>query len=98
VRYQAYPPEQFGQQQGVVAQVSGVALSPAEYSFRTDRSVEEPTYEIIVTLPEQAITLNGQPHALQAEMAVDADILLDRRRLIYWMLEPILNFRRKLAP
>jgi membrane fusion protein len=98
VRYQAYPSEKFGQQQGVVAQVSGVALSPAEYSFLTDRSAEEPMYEIIVTLPGQAIMVNGQSHDLQAEMTVDADILLERRRLIDWMLEPILNFRRKMAP
>ena len=97
VRYQAYPSEKFGQEQGVVAQVSGVALSPEEYSLRTDRNVEEPMYEIIVTLPEQTIMLNGQPHALQAGMAVDADILLERRRLIDWLLEPILNFRRRLA-
>jgi membrane fusion protein len=97
VRYQAYPSEKFGQQQGVVAQVSGVALSPEEYSLRTDRNVEEPMYEIIVTLPEQTIMLNGQPHALQAGMAVDADILLERRRLIDWLLEPIFNFRRRLA-
>jgi membrane fusion protein len=97
VRYQAYPSEKFGQQQGTVAQVSGVALSPEEYSLRTDRNVEEPMYEIIVTLPEQTIMLNGQTHALQAGMAVDADILLQRRRLIDWLLEPILNFRRRLA-
>jgi membrane fusion protein len=97
VRYQAYPSEKFGQQQGVVAQVSGVALNPAEYSLRTDRNVEEPMYEIIVTLPEQTIMLNGQPHALQAGMTVDADILLERRRLIAWILEPILNFRKRLA-
>ena len=98
VRYLAYPSEKFGQQQGVVAQVSGVPLSPAEYSFRTDRSVEEPMYEITVALPTQAIMLNGQPHALQAGMGVDAEILLDRRRLIYWILEPLLSFRRRLAP
>jgi membrane fusion protein len=97
VRYQAYPSEKFGQQQGVVTQVSGVALSAEEYSLRTDRNVEEPMYEIIVTLPEQTIMLNGQPHALQAGMAVDADILLERHRLIDWMLEPVLNFRRRLA-
>jgi membrane fusion protein len=97
LRYQAYPSEKFGQQQGVVAQVSGVALSPKEYSLRTDREVEEPMYEIIVTLPEQTIMLNGQPHGLQVGMAVDADILLERRRLIDWMLEPILNFRRRLS-
>lgn len=97
VRYQAYPSEKFGQEQGVVAQVSGVALSPKEYSLRTDRTVEEPMYEIIVTLPEQTIMLNGQPHALQVGMAVDADILLERRRLIDWMLEPILNFWKRMA-
>jgi membrane fusion protein len=98
LRYQAYPSEKFGLHTGVVSQVAQVALSPAEYASRTDGTAREPMYEIIVTLPTQAMMLYGQSHPLQAGMAVDADILLDHRRLIEWIFEPLLSLRGRLAP
>ena len=97
LRYQAYPAEKFGHHLGVVSQVSRVALTPSEYAFRTDGSAQEPMYEITVSLPTQSIVLYGQSHGLQAGMAVDADILLDHRRLIEWIFEPLLSLRGRLA-
>jgi membrane fusion protein len=98
LRYQAYPSEKFGHQVGVVSQAAQVALSPAEYTFRTGGgSAQEPMYEITVALPSQAVMLYGQPHRLRAGMAVDADVLLDHRRLIEWVFEPLLNLRGRLA-
>jgi len=97
LRYQAYPSEKFGHYQGVISQVSRVAISPAEYAFRTGGTAEEPMYEITVPLPSQTIPLYGQPHLLQAGMVVDADVTLDRRRLIEWIFEPLLSLRGRLA-
>jgi len=97
LRYQAYPSEQFGHQVGTVSQASQVALSPAEYTFRTGESAQEPMYEITVALPSQAIMLYGQAHKLQAGTAVDADILLDHRRLIEWLFGPLFSLRGRLA-
>ena len=33
----------------------------------------------------------GQPQALSAGMQLDADVLLERRRLIEWIFEPLLG-------
>jgi membrane fusion protein len=97
LRYAAYPSEKFGYHQGSVLQVSQAALSPAEYTFRTGATVQEPMYEITVSIPSQVVILYGLPHNLQAGMSVDADILLDDRRLIEWIFEPILSLRGRLA-
>jgi membrane fusion protein len=97
LRYQAYPSEKFGRQAGVVSEVSQVALNPAQYAFRTGGTVLEPMYEITVTLSAQEIMLYGQPRVLQPEMAIDADIELDRRRLIEWIFAPLLRPKGRLG-
>ena len=97
LRYQAYPAEKYGRNFGVTSQVSRVALSPAEYAFRTGRTIDEPMYEITVLLSADSIMLYGHPQRLQAGMAVDADILLQRRRLIEWIFEPLLRLRGRLT-
>jgi membrane fusion protein len=97
LRYRAFPSEKFGHYQSVISQVSPVALSPAEYAFRTGGTVEEPMYEITVSLPSQTILVYGQNRPLQAGMAVDADVTLDRRRLIEWIFEPLLSLKGRVA-
>jgi membrane fusion protein len=97
LRYQAYPSEKFGRQAGVVSEVSQVALNSAQYAFRTGGTVQEPMYEITVTLSAQDIMLYGHPRALQPEMAIDADIELDRRRLIEWIFALLLGPNARLG-
>ena len=52
-----------------------------------------PTYKIIATLDRPDIDANGQKIPLQAGMLLRADILLERRELVRWLLDPILNVR-----
>lgn len=49
-----------------------------------------PLYRVMVRLRDQTVRAYGQPVALRPGMALHADILLDRRRLIQWVLEPAL--------
>ena len=42
-------------------------------------------------VPAQQVRAYGQAMNLQAGMAVDADIWLDRRRVIEWLFDPILS-------
>ena len=39
----------------------------------------------------QAVQAYGQPQPLAAGMQLEADVLLDRRRLIEWIFEPLLS-------
>ncbi len=51
----------------------------------------EPVYRITVDLKQQTVTAYGNPMPLQPGMKLEADVLLERRRLVEWMLEPLFS-------
>lgn len=95
LRYQAFPYQKFGHQSGEVVQVSRSPLQASELaglSLPASLSASgEPLYRITVKLDRQSVTAYGQPQALVPGMQLDADVLLDRRRLIEWLFEPVLG-------
>lgn len=95
LRYQAFPYQKFGHQAGEVAQVSRSPLQAAELAgLPLPAAVSangEPLYRITVTLNQQSVAAYGQPQALSPGMQLEADVLLDRRRLIEWLFEPVLG-------
>jgi membrane fusion protein len=91
VRYLAYPHQKFGMYRASVASVSRNPMAPGELGFTPLDGSREPVYRIKVSLDGQAIRAYGRLEPLQAGMQVEADILLDRRRLIEWVFEPLLS-------
>jgi membrane fusion protein len=53
-------------------------------------------YRVTVALAAQRVTAHGRALPLQPGMRVDADILLERRRLIEWVLEPLYSISGRL--
>ena len=96
LRYQAYPYQKFGLHAGVVREVSRNSLSPQEVTLLTGQQGGVPMYRIIVRPDAQHIEAYGRPAVLMPGMALQADILLDRRRLIDWVLDPLYGFGRRL--
>lgn len=96
IRYQAYPYQKFGQYLGRVSDVSRSALSPLEVSKLLGQDVKEPRYRVRVALDSQQIMAYGHIESLKPGMTLDADVLLDRRRLIEWVLEPLSGFTARL--
>ena len=95
LRYQAFPYQKFGLHEGIVTQVSRSALSPQEVSGLMGQHVTVPLYRVMVRLGQQTVNAYGKPVGLLPGMALHADILLDRRRLIDWVLEPLYGFGRR---
>ncbi|KVX61941.1 HlyD family secretion protein [Burkholderia stagnalis] len=96
LRYQAYPFQKFGQQFGRVSEVSRTALSPQEVANLTGQTnVPEQLYRVIVALDRQDIAAYGKREALRPGMALEADVLIDKRRLIEWVLEPLYALGRR---
>ena len=97
LRYQAFPYQKFGAQSGRVLQVSRTPLAPAELAqlnlpaALSQGLASEPLYRITVSLDRQSVAAYGQEQALAAGMQLDADVLLERRRLIEWIFEPLLS-------
>ena len=96
LRYQAFPYQRFGLHFGEVGQVSRSALSPQEVAALVGRQSAVPLYRVMVRLRGQTVQAYGRPVALLPGMALHANILLDRRRLIEWVLEPLYGFTRRM--
>ncbi|MEO8805481.1 MAG: HlyD family efflux transporter periplasmic adaptor subunit [Burkholderiaceae bacterium] len=95
LRYQAFPYQKFGHQTGSVALVSRSPLQGTELAGLPMQAAanagSEPLYRITVTLDQQSVAAYGQAQALVPGMQLEADVLLDRRRLIEWLFEPVLG-------
>lgn len=96
LRYEAFPYQKFGFHEGVVASVSRSAISPAEMTQQLAGLTalygpNEPVYRITVDLKRQTVTAYGNPMSLQPGMKLEADVLLESRRLVEWMLEPLFS-------
>jgi membrane fusion protein len=91
LRYLAYPHQKFGMHRATITAVSRNPMLPGELGFTPIDGTREPLYRIKVALDGQAIRAYGRLEPLQAGMQVEADILLDRRRLIEWIFEPLLS-------
>jgi membrane fusion protein len=103
LRYQAFPYQKFGHQPGRVLQVSRSPLQASELAglswsgagggagVVSSAVASEPLYRITVALERQSVSAYGQAQPLAPGMQMDADVLLDRRRLIEWLFEPVLG-------
>jgi membrane fusion protein len=94
LRYQAFPYQKFGHQAGEVIQVARSPLQAAELAglpLQGAAASGEPLYRITVSLDQQTVAAYGQAQALSPGMQLEADVLLDRRRLIEWLFEPVLG-------
>lgn len=98
LRYRAYPYQKFGLHYGRVAQISRSALTPAEISVMTGQSASEPLYRVAVKLDAPTVLAYGKREPLKAGMALDADILQERRRLIEWVFEPLYGLGGRASP
>ena len=95
LRYAAFPYQKFGHQTGAVVQVSRSPLQVTELAgLPLQAGVAgntEPLYRITVQLDQQTVAAYGQAQPLSPGMQLEADVLLDRRRLIEWLFEPVLG-------
>jgi membrane fusion protein len=91
LRHLAYPHQKFGSHRARVLAVSRNPLLPGELGYAPPDGSREPVYRIKVALDSQSVAAYGRNEPLQAGMQVEADILLDRRRLIEWIFEPLLS-------
>lgn len=85
--YEAFPYQRFGLHAGTVRTVSRVSLRPSEIVGPV--TAGEQSYRVMVTLTRQSIAAFGHDFPLGADMTLRANIVLDRRSLLDWVLEPI---------
>ncbi len=94
MRYEAFPFERFGQYRGVIADVSQAVWSAGEKVGPL--TIKEPVYRVDVKLDRQTVAALGQEYPLRSGMLVNADILLEKRSLLEWIFEPVIQLRSRL--
>jgi membrane fusion protein len=91
ILYDAFPYQNFGTYRGRVTAVSGTILTGTDASGPI--TLREPAYRVTASLERSEVDAYGKKVALQADMLLKADIILERRSLLRWFLDPLLSVR-----
>lgn len=89
LQYDAFPYQKFGMAYGEISHVANTAQLPQEIGMPSQTG--EPIYRVGIQLDAQYVKAFSNHVALQAGMELSADIVLENRRLVEWLLEPVLS-------
>ena len=91
--YDAFPFQKFGVGHGTVRHVGQAPLAPGELPFSPEQ--QEGLYRITVVPDAEVVTAYGRRWPLVPGMRLRADILLEKRSLLAWLLDPVLALRAR---
>ena len=92
ILYDAFPYQQFGTYGGQITEISQTILTQSATSGEPIE-LKEPAYRVTVALDRPDIQAYGKSIPLQAGMLLKADIILEKRSLLKWFLDPLFSFR-----
>jgi len=85
--YDAFPYQRFGSFGGHIARVSRTVIAPAEID--APLQLKEAVYRVEVALDRQTVRVFGADAPLQPGMTLAANIVLERRTFLDWLLDPL---------
>lgn len=85
--YDAFPYQRFGSFSGRVVSVSRSVIDPRQLA--APLRIEEAVYRIEVRPEGQSVDAYGQATPLQPGMTLTANLILDRRSFLDWLLTPL---------
>jgi membrane fusion protein len=91
ILYDAFPYQHFGTYRGQVVKVSQTILTSADAGGPI--KLNEPAYRVTAALERPDIDAYGKKIALQPDMLLKADIILERRSLMNWLTSPLRSVR-----
>ena len=89
--YDAFPYQKFGAYRGSVTELSHAILSGNE--TKGPITLKEPAYRVTVALERPDIDAYGRKMPLRPDMLLKADVILEQRSLLRWLLDPVLSAR-----
>lgn len=89
--YDAFPYQHYGVYRGRIVRVSQTMLSAPDISAPV--TLDGPSYRAVVALDRPDIDAYGKRVPLQPDMLLKADIILEKRTLVDWILNPLLSAR-----
>lgn len=91
LRLAAFPYQKFGQVEGTVIRVEQSPIAEGTGMVAAAAADAEPVYRIVVKLDRQSVWAYNKQQLFRAGMTLDADIRQDRRRLIDWVMDPLIS-------
>lgn len=92
LRHAAFPYQKFGHARGTVVEVAATPLAGGAGTRG------EPVYRVLVALDSERVLAYGVERPLLAGMSVEADVLLDTRKIYEWLFEPLFALARLAEP
>jgi membrane fusion protein len=89
LQYDAFPYQKFGVFHGTIQQVALAALDARDIQDMDLSHINEPLYRVVVDLDRQSISAYGKELPLQGGMTLKAEVILEGRNLLQWLLEPL---------
>jgi membrane fusion protein len=87
ILFDAFPYQRFGTYHGRIVKVSQTVLLDSDVEGPI--KLKEPAYSATVELDRPDITAHGKKIALQPDMSLRADIILEKRTLVDWIFTPL---------
>ena len=91
ILYDAFPYQKFGTYRGSVTKVSHTILTGNETTGPI--TLKEPAYRVTAALERPDIDAYGLKMPLQPDMLLKADVVLEQRSLMKWLLDPVFSAR-----
>ncbi len=95
LRFDAFPYQRFGFINSEIIRIDQTLISPNEVQLPI--SLQEPVYRLRAKLNQQKMQAFGKAFDLKSGMLFEADIMLEQRTLIEWLLEPIYSLRGRVS-
>ncbi|WP_258184782.1 HlyD family secretion protein [Vibrio splendidus] len=87
IRFDAFPYQKFGLAFGAITSIDKALILPSDKVLPI--KMEEATYRVRASIHNQEINAYGKSFPLKVGMIADVDIMLEKRTLLEWILDPI---------
>jgi membrane fusion protein len=91
IMYEAFPYQHYGTYSGRITKVSQTIVTAADAAGPL--LPKEPAYRVTASIDQPEIETKGRRILLQPDMLLRADIILEERPIIQWLIEPLLSVR-----
>ena len=91
ILYEAFPYQHFGTYSGHVVRISQTILTSTDAAGPIP--LKEPAYRVTAALERADVDAYGKKLSLQPDMLLKADIILERRSLLSWLISPLTSVR-----
>jgi membrane fusion protein len=91
ILYEAFPYQHFGTYKARVMNIAQIILTGSD--ARGPISLKEPAYRVTAALEHSYVDAAGKKVPLQPDMLLRADIILEKRSLMSWLISPLTGIR-----